>query len=174
VNRAAKFLNRFALCRRTVTGNAGNPVNGTDPSGQFTVGEMMAAAAAVMVLSTISCTRSSPAQQRVTVFRYAYEQIEFGVHIVLGAKTLMRQPHYGEYRWVQTVTTNATEATHADMLSRTCLFSILSLMMMTNRILKLMLNCQGFSHKPIQMRGTHVQSNSGIVYCSPLWSGRRC
>jgi RHS repeat-associated protein len=86
-----------------------NPVTHTDPSGNdFTIGQIVTATAIVGVLATAAyfSYEADKKSNVVEVDRYAYEETETGVHIVLGAKTLMRRPHYPEYRWVQTVTTN--------------------------------------------------------------------
>jgi len=84
-----------------------NPVDHLDESGNQ-IEEIFFVVALVTTLATLSCTQN-PGPKLVTVTRYAYEEIEYGVHIVLGAMTQGRSPNYPEYRWVQTVTTNAIQ-----------------------------------------------------------------
>jgi hypothetical protein len=86
----------------------GSPLDRTDPSGNDSLAELTFAIAISTVLTTMSCTQDQT-PKLVTVTRYAYEEVEFGVHILLGAMTQGRSPNYPEYRWVQTVTTNAIQ-----------------------------------------------------------------
>jgi RHS repeat-associated protein len=81
-----------------------NPVDGIDPSGNDDLAEVMAGLAISSVLVTMSC---SQAPKFVNIVRLAYEEEEYGVHIVLGAQTKGRTPTFSAYEWVQMVTTNA-------------------------------------------------------------------
>ena len=82
----------------------GDPVNGSDPSGNDDLTELSFAVAISTVLLTMSC---SQAPKFVNIVRLAYEEEENGVHIVLGAQTKGRTPAFPAYQWVQMVTTNA-------------------------------------------------------------------
>jgi hypothetical protein len=88
----------------------GNPVDHLDPSGHEIDEILEVAAIAVALVSMSSCTRG-PTQQAVTVEPIEYAQSSYGngIHIEIGARLLLRMPHFAEYRWVQKVTTNATD-----------------------------------------------------------------
>jgi hypothetical protein len=77
---------------------------GVDPSGNDDLTELMAGFSISTVLDTMSFAQ---APKFVNIVRLAYEEMEGGVHIVLGAQTKGRTPGFPEYQWVQWVTTNA-------------------------------------------------------------------